>query len=166
VAALVAVLLGLVLLYGHGNEVLDSTGVILSLTAGLLYACYILMNRKRTQIASSTLTFYTCLGTAVLFFCLLLSNHTLILPHSSAAWFYILFLGIISTVLPIQLLLNSLQYISSTKVSVLSIFEPVVMVIVGVIFLNEKITFMQGIGILVMLAGAILIQFEKVSEGN
>lgn len=165
VTALLAVVFGVLLLRGYGGHALNNKGVLLSLNAAFFYATYILMNRKQTKLfGSTTLTFYTCLGASLCFCILSLSRHSLMLPPSFSAWFYALFLGVIATALPIQLLLAGLRHVSSTKASVLSVFEPIVMMIMGVAFLGEHITFLQCVGIFVMLAGAILIQFEKVSE--
>jgi drug/metabolite transporter (DMT)-like permease len=70
-------------------------------------------------------------------------------------------LAVLSTLLPIYFVFVALRYIDSTKASILSVFEPIVTIILGVIFLNEKITIVQYIGVGVVLVGVYLVQSCK-----
>ena len=65
-------------------------------------------------------------------------------------------MGIICTALPILFFLESLKYISSEKASMLTVLEPIFVVIFGVILMHEPITFIQIIGIITILLGALL----------
>lgn len=166
-SSLVAVILGLFFLKGHGEHTIDMTGIILAMLAAFFFASYIYGSQHTIKhIHSNLLTFLVCLGNTLMFFILSCYTQTFSIPDSTSAWFYIFAIGIVATVLPIQLLLDGLKYISPVKASVLSALEPVVTVIVGCLLLNETITFMQAIGVMIVLLGAIIIQFERtvVSE--
>ena len=65
-------------------------------------------------------------------------------------------MALISTALPILLLLEAMKYISSTKASILSVLEPLFVVIFGVILLDEQISLAEGCGVVIVLAGAML----------
>lgn len=52
-------------------------------------------------------------------------------------WFYLLFLGVVTTALGHSFFVKSLKYFSVSTVSILSNFTPVVGIILGIVFLNE-----------------------------
>lgn len=163
--AMLMVIAGLVLLNGTGANNLSNRGIILGLVASFSYAVYVYNSQHSSrQVDSLWLTFFICVGCSAIFFVFSLATNSFLFPSTSAAWIDILVLGIVATAIPIQLLLNGLKYISSVKASILSVLEPVMTVIIGVIFLNERLEGMQVIGILIILLGAIVIQFEKQPE--
>ncbi len=106
-------------------------------------------------------TFCICLGNALIFAILVWVNGTLQLPTTLAAMGNISALAVLSTLLPIYFVFVALRYIDSTKASILSVFEPIVTIILGVVFLNEKITMVQYLGVGVVLVGVYLVQSCK-----
>lgn len=164
-ASLMGVIIGLILLKGHGETSLNLTGILLGVTAAIFYACYVYNSQHTTYVIDTRLlTLLICAGNTVIFFLLMQYTHTTLFPTTVKAWANVLAIGIISTALPIQLLLDGLKSISSVKASILSVLEPVVVVILGVALLNETISTMQFMGIVTVLIGAILIQFERPTE--
>lgn len=160
--SLLAVIIGLIFLKGHGEHALNLFGIFLAVIAALFYAIYIYGSRHSGQLMDSRLqTFSICLGNAIIFLVISFYNHTLFMPPTFQAWLYILSLGILATALPILLLLEGLKYVSPIKASILSVFEPVVTVLFGLALLHETISYMQLLGIMIVLLGAILIQFER-----
>lgn len=77
-------------------------------------------------------------------------------PQTIHVWTNITGMGLICTALPILMLLQSLKYISSEKASMLSVLEPVFVVILGVILLGESMAILQAIGAVVILSGAVM----------
>ena len=102
-----------------------------------------------------------CLGNSLIFFIISCITKSFFIPTTLHAWSYIIAIGIIATAVPIQLLLDGIKHISSIKASILSVLEPVVTLLVGVALLSESISATQAIGVLTVLLGAILIQFER-----
>lgn len=165
VFSLLSVVVGLLLLKGKNDATLDLIGIIFAMTAAFFYAIYIYNSQHSArQVDSKVLTFSICLGNAFVFFLLSLANHSLAFPNSFHSWFYIFAIGILATALPIQLMLDGLKYISPVKASILSVLEPVVTVLIGMALLHETMSSMQAIGMLIILAGAILIQFERTAR--
>jgi drug/metabolite transporter (DMT)-like permease len=163
--ALIMVVTGLVLLNGVGEHNLSNKGIILALVASFCYAVYVYFSRhSSSKVDTLWLTLFICIGCSSIFLVFAYANNTFQIPHGSRAWRDILILGVLATAIPIQLLLNGLKYISSVKASILSVLEPVMTVIIGVLFLHERLEWMQIIGILVILSGAMVIQFEKQPE--
>jgi len=161
-AALLAVMSGLFLLKGDADNTLDGMGIVLAVVAACSFATYVYSSQQATKsLDSRWLALFVCFGNTLIFLALSLYTHSFMFPTSLAAWFYIGMLAIIAIALPIQLLLDGLKYISPVKASILSVLEPVVTVLVGLLFLGESMSVMQTIGVVIVLLGAILIQFER-----
>ena len=160
--SLLTVILGLILLKGQGEHALNLFGILLAVIAALFYAIYVYGSRYSGQLMDSRLqTILICLGNAIIFLVISVYNHTLFIPETLSAWFYILALGVLATAVPIQLLLEGLKYVSPIKASILSVLEPVVTILFGLVLLHETISSLQLLGIMIVLLGAILIQFER-----
>ena len=165
--SLMAVVLGLFFLKGHGDAQLNVIGILFALAAAFCYGVYVYGSRHSAKmIDSRLLTLLICLGNTIIFLIVACMSGSFVFPMTLKAWFYICALGILATAIPIQLLLDGLKYISPVKASILSVFEPVITVLLGLILLDEKLTFMQTMGILIVLSGAILIQFERTAESS
>jgi drug/metabolite transporter (DMT)-like permease len=163
--SLIAVVIGLFFLKGYGQTTLDGWGVFLAIMGALFYAIYIYgSERTAKKIDSKLLTLLVCLGNTFVFLILSYYNHSFYLPHSFKAWSYIAAIGVLATALPIQLLLDGLRYISPIKASILSVLEPIVTIIMGLMLLNEALSTMQSLGVMIVLLGALLIQFENASD--
>lgn len=78
-------------------------------------------------------------------------------------WLAIIFIAIICTALPILLLLKGLQYISSEKAAIVSVLEPVFVLLTGIILLGETVSIMQIFGTAILLSGAVITLFNKNS---
>ncbi|RDI42551.1 DMT family transporter [Aquicella lusitana] len=164
-ASLVAVVTGLLLLKGQGQYQLDIFGLFFAILAAFCYASYVYGSQHSAKtIDSRLLTFLICFANTVIFLILSCYTHSLSVPVTPVAWCYVLALGIIATAVPIQLLLDGLKYISPVKASILSVLEPVVTVIIGLALLHEKMSYTQSIGVIIVLLGAILIQFERIAD--
>lgn len=165
VIALLMVITGLMLLNGSGDYNLNNRGIMLALVAAFSYGVYVYYSQdSSTMVDSLYLTLCICIGCTIIFMGFACADGSFQIPATMSAWTNIFILGVLATAIPIQLLLNGLKYISSVKASILSVLEPVVTVIVGVTCLNETLQGIQILGILVTLAGAMVIQFEKQPE--
>lgn len=166
IIALLAVITGLVLLKRPGGY-MDWIGIFYGMIAAWSYAMYVYGSQKPLKnLDSSFLTLLVCTGNSLLFLFFSLFTSTFTYPTNLSACVYIVAIGILATALPIQLLLDGLKYISPLKASVISVVEPVITVILGLLFLNESISYAQSAGIFVVLVGALLIQFERGTEGT
>ncbi|MGC1181873.1 EamA family transporter, partial [Legionella sp.] len=105
-------------------------------------------------------TLMVCLGCMVTCLMISLVNHTLVIPSSTHVWLHLFGIAIIATVIPILLMRYSLQYISSEVASILSVLEPVFVVVFGVFLLGESVRPLSVIGIILILAGALITLFS------
>ena len=165
IAALVAVVLGLLLMKGQGGDAVNLSGVFFAIIAAFSYALYVYGQRHHSRnLDARLLTLLVCVGNTVIFFLYSCYTKQFLFPGTWQAWVFICAIGIVATALPIQLLLEGLKYISPVKASILSSLEPVITVLVGIVLLHESISTMQALGVMVLLSGALFIQFERSTE--
>lgn len=163
--SLLIVVMGLIFLKGWGMHSLNVAGVLIALGSAFSYATYVYTCQHSVRtIHSLWLSFYICFGNAAIFFIVALSTHQFAFPHALSIWMDALALGIIATALPVQLMLNGLKYISSIKASILTVLEPIVTVLIGLSLLHEPMTWIQMLGVIIVLLGALLIQFERGAD--
>lgn len=148
------ILAGLSFLINLQNMTLNLLGIAFGLSSAALYAFYILASKNSggSPLVSTLMT-----STGCMISCLLAAqiDGSFIIPTSFAVWGDILGIGIICTALPIICLLKGLTYISSVQASILSVLEPISVLIVAVLLLNEKIIVQQVVGAIIILAGAV-----------
>lgn len=153
------ILLGMLLLIDMNEVAFDLLGICLGLTSAFFYASYIISS-KRNKMSPDLSTLMVCLGCMTTSFFVAILGNTFTVPASASVWFNLFGIGIIATVVPILLMLHSLKYISSEKASILSVLEPVFVVIFGVLLLGEELKPWHALGIVFVLAGALITLFS------
>ena len=134
-------------------------GILFGIISAFFYACYIIASKKNS-ISPGMSTLMVCLGCMVTSLAVSLVTDTFSIPASITVWMHLSGIAIIATVAPILLMLYSLKYISSEKASILSVLEPVFVVIFGILLLGESLPFLSAIGIALILAGALITLFS------
>jgi drug/metabolite transporter (DMT)-like permease len=154
---------GLFLLRDSAGDKLNWIGIVFGLINASCYAFYLIGSKhlSTATIDSNVFTVMVCVGSAAIFLLLSLTSHTFVIPVTFKSWIYLLALGILATAVPIQLMLEGLRYVSSVRASIISVLEPLVTVIVGVILLAESITSLQILGAILILGSTLLIQFNR-----
>ncbi|KTD31637.1 integral membrane protein [Legionella moravica] len=153
------ILMGMMLLVDMSKAAFDLVGICLGLISAFFYACYITTS-KRNKISPTVSTLMVCLGCMMTSFIVASWGHTLSMPASATVWINLFGIGVIATVIPILLMLHSLKYISSEKASILSVLEPVFVVIFGVLLLGEELKSWHALGIVFVLAGALITLYS------
>lgn len=162
IAGLIVVLMGTFFLSDPSNWHLSIDGIAWGLFCAFCFGVYFYSSQrviKGMSVISGT--FCICFGNFVIFSLLIIYKGSLYLPTTTWAIANISGIAILSTVLPIYLVYVALRTIGSTKASVLSVFEPIVTIILGVIFLQEKITWIQYMGVIIILIGVYIVQSCK-----
>jgi drug/metabolite transporter (DMT)-like permease len=158
--AFIMIIVGMVCLADIQDASLDIVGIGLGLLCAVFYSGYIIAS-KESRVPPMLSTLMVSIGGAITCFILSCKDPSFCVPINTEQWLNIFGVAIICTVIPILLLLQGLKYISSEKASILSVLEPVVVVIVGITLLNEQINNMQIIGIIIVLSGAVLTLFSN-----
>ena len=157
--ALTTTILGVIIVIGIDSPNIDSFGILLSLGAALCYAIYTMGSRSVvTQATPQGLTIGVLIGTTVTMIGYGVIDGGLSLPREQTHWGIILGIVIFSTVLPHILFYQGVSRLEASRVGIISTIEPVVTVILGVIFLNEALTIPIIIGGGFVLIGVVFAQ--------
>lgn len=162
--ALALIAIGITFLVDSDEFKFDIAGIILGLLSALFYAFYIVASKKSClpAIISTFMVSLGCMATCLI--CALI-NHSFSFPVA-ADLIYLILVGAVCTALPILLLLQALKYISSEQVALLSVMEPVFVVIVGIVLLGEKVSPNNALGVAIVITGALVTILGKKLSKN
>ncbi|STY29597.1 transporter [Legionella wadsworthii] len=164
--AITVILVGMSLMIDLNALSFNLWGILLGVASAFFYACYVIGSERNT-LSPNMSTFMVCLGCMVTSFVVSMFNHSFAVPISLEVWNNLFGIAIVATVIPIVLLLYSLKYISSEKASILSVLEPVFVVIFGVLLLGEELNLWGTVGIVLVLTGALITLFsDKLDFGQ
>jgi drug/metabolite transporter (DMT)-like permease len=155
--ALLLTLAGCAVILGQPVNSLDMRGVVLSLTAALTYAVF-LVGSTRLLASIQTLVYNTWVATllAVTLGGLALLRGQLDLSFNTKAMMAIGVLGFVSTVLAMAALMRGVKEIGASRAAIISTFEPVATAVLGFLVLGESLTSWQMVGGAAVLAGVFL----------
>ena len=145
---------GLVLITGLGGSGGDDhfTGILFGLGAAVFYATVILLNKFIKQVAGIHRTFLQFLASLVVLLpYVLLTGGFHLDSLDGTGWVCLLVVGLVHTGITYCLYFSSLKELPGQKAAILSYIDPLVAVLVSVLFLQESITLWQVIGGLFIL---------------
>ena len=159
--AVVVALAGVALVSGAQPRGVEPLGVAVLLLAAAVYATYIAVSRVVLhQIDAATLTAHVIPAAAAAFLAYGGAAGTLALPAGPAQWGVVLGISLLATAIPILSFFAAVALIGASRTSVVSTFEPVFTVVLGVALLGEPLTPATVVGGLAVLAGVLIVQAE------
>jgi DME family drug/metabolite transporter len=141
--------------------VVNALGVLLALAAGASYAVYALSSKELVEtLAPAAVSAVAFLGGALLLAPLLffLDLHWLGQPRGLLV---ALHLGLLATAAAYTLYVHALRRVPTATAVTLSLAEPVVAATLGVVVLGERLGWMAGIGILLLLFGLSVLTLQR-----
>ncbi|MQL51093.1 EamA family transporter [Desulfofundulus thermobenzoicus] len=156
-AALLLTFLGCAVILGQPVGALNMKGVLLSLSAALTNAVFLvgttrLLSGIQTTVYNAYLTTIVALTVGLLS----LVRGQFSLAFNLQALAAIGVLGIVCTVLALAALLRGVKEIGASRAAIISTFEPVATAVLGFIILGEGLTAWQAAGGAAVLAGVFL----------
>jgi drug/metabolite transporter (DMT)-like permease len=154
---------GLVLLLNAGDAMgaAGTVGVLLALGAAVCYALY--LTAAEVQPASLNLfalTAVVCTTSTVTLATWGAFTGSLALPGvAGAGW--ILVLAVVSTVVPLVVLLLGIRAVGASTAAILSCFEPAVVVGVAAVLYGERLTPVQLLGGAAVIAAVVILQAKR-----
>ncbi|MBR0470675.1 MAG: DMT family transporter, partial [Clostridia bacterium] len=143
-------------------------GIALSVISGLVYSVYIVLLGKSnlSSVPALTLSFWLCLFSAVEIGVVAALMGKLSFTISRQGWLAEFMLALFSTVFALILFQKGLFLCGEVRASLLSTFEPITSVMVGIIAFNEKITLKIILGIVAILLSTIFLVIENNEKLN
>ena len=84
----------------------------------------------------------------------------------SAAWPGLIGIGVFSAAIAIQAFYASAARIGAARAALMTTVQPVVVILLGVLFLNEAFTPVRAAGAAIVLAGVVLAQFARSPDAS
>lgn len=168
VISLVLTFAGCVLVTGYlqGTEHRVSTvGILAGLGSGLGYALYSIFGKYALEkYDPMTIPAYTFIIAAIGLIPLTNFKEIAVSLSNIHVIFYVIALGLFSTVLPFIFYTKGLSKLESSKASLIATLEPVVASIIGFAVFKEQVTFYKILGILLIITALIIIREKPAAE--
>lgn len=165
IISLIITFIGAFILITEGNiEILkfNSIGIVSGILSGVCYGLFPIFNTRILKeidpiiatvygfgVASVFLLFFIDLGFIKVF----LTDMSIIKGG--------IFYALVATLIPYMLYSKSMEYISSTTASILSLLEVPSTTFVGILFLNENLTLVKSIGIVIVFLGILISKIQR-----
>lgn len=153
-------LVGIICFMSKGNGSLF--GYFLAIASGLTYAFYLVKMDKTGLVKMSALklSFYLALFTTIEIFTMNLFMQDVVFKMDAIAYGLLLVLALSSSFLATVLLQKGVLLLGSTRASFICLLEPVTSMIMGILWLNEALTFNKGLGGLAIIISLIIFLRE------
>lgn len=165
VLSMIAALMGVFLftdLEGGGT----AFGYAIVLLSSVAYA-FVMIYQYRCSLHAMhplKLSFWLCIITTIEMSAYAMLTDQFTLALTPAAWGTTFVVAIGTSVAALSLLQYSLQFIGPTPSSVLTLIEPIVSVVLGVLLLGETVTWLKVIGIALVLVSVTVLSIRTGQE--
>ena len=164
--ALILAFTGCILVSGVTGEGITAAGLLIGLGSGIGYGLYSILGTVALRRYSPyTVTAYTFLIAAV--GSLLISHPAEMISKFTAApdkGVLILFCcltALVTAVIPFLAYTLGLRTVEASRAGILATIEPMVATLIGIIVFSEPLTVFSGLGIVLILAAVILLNWGK-----
>lgn len=159
------VLLSKDLTVGAQTSVIGQAAVIL---ASIFYAGSAVFARKLTQHVAGTVRGAMPLITSAIFMWIVgpIAEGPVLFPKLSLTWISILWLGILGSGLAVIMLWYLIHEIGPTRASMVTYLFPVGGVILGVLFLNEQLSWQLLVGTILIVASLAVVNWQPAKKSS
>ena len=155
--------------FSSGNAHLNSIGVVASLMAAFSYAFYNISGHSMVARHDHWTVMLYMLLAAAAFWLVLNPPWKIIAAHySPAQWLFLAIFSLVSMLIPFSFYFAGLRHLEPTRAIVTSCLEPIFSILIAAVALGETVRPLQGIGMIMVLAAIILVQWpgEKSDTKN
>lgn len=162
----VTALLGMVLVSGildaDFSGIAEMQGILFGLGAAALYASVILMNKKMVGIAAydKTILQLSMASIALLPYVLLTEDWAAV-SFSPLSVTLLLIAGIVHTGIAYWLYFGSMEHLPSHTVALLSYLDPILAIVLSMVFLREPMSIAAAVGAVMILGAAYVSEKQK-----
>jgi drug/metabolite transporter (DMT)-like permease len=154
---------GIFLLIGKGDTNLSFKGIFLALLSGVFYSYYILgiAHSKIKELNSFVLTFYLSTAAVIYLLSTGIVTNNLSFNMQSYSWIISIIIALLTSIIAVTLFQMGIKIIGPSNASILSTFEPIVSIILGVLILHENITIKILLGSIFIIMSVIIITISE-----
>ena len=165
IVALIGALVGCYLVVGAYNLnilALNSAGILGGLGAALSFAWWSVHGEYGMRRYNPwTVMLYAMFFAAIEWNLIYPPLEAFTRSYTPIVWGWILYIGIIGTILPFGLYYEGINLIRSTRASITATLEPITAGLIAYIFLNEIMEPLQLLGGALVIAAVILLQLKQ-----
>jgi len=165
IMALIGSTFGCYLVVGAYNlDVLamNTAGIVSGILSAITFAWYSIHGEYGMRRYNPwTVLFYAMFFAALLWNILHRPLEAFFHSYNIAQWGWIMYIGIMGTLLPFGLYLEGVNLIRSTRASITATLEPITAGVISFIFLNEILEPLQMIGGMLVIASIIILQIKQ-----
>ncbi len=144
-----------------GRERFAILGVLAGLGASFAFGAYNVLGRALVEKLDRWPDFFRSLcGTTLLWFVVNPWPKLLRAGFTTLQWEFLFAFAVFSVLIPYALFFSGLRYLDATRAIVTSCLEPVFAIALAWMLLGERMTVLQIVGIVSVLAGTIVVQRE------
>ena len=170
VIAILGTLTGCFLVVGAYNIDLlavNREGIIGGLLAAVAFATYSLLGEySMRKYDPWTVLFYAMFFAALIWNILHFPLAAFFHGYSPVAWGWILFIGVLGTIVPFGFYFEGINLIRSTPASITATLEPITAGALSFLFLKETMGPLQILGGVLVIASIILLQYKQDMDEN
>ncbi|QBO58014.1 DMT family transporter [Chryseobacterium salivictor] len=134
----------------------------LGILSGLLYALYILVSKRLLeQLEVITFITYSMIFSTIFLFIINVVFEEQFFGFSNKAWISLITQGVVCQLIAWLLISYATQNMRATRVSLSLLSQAIFATILAAVFVNEKITVVQMVGSIIILAGIATTFYEK-----
>jgi drug/metabolite transporter (DMT)-like permease len=153
---------GIAFVLGSPTENINFTGILLAVAAAVVYSFYIIFGgRVVSQVSPVITSAFIALFASLSFLIGGLYTGTLHFAFAPMGWLSIAGIALFSSVIAMLTFFAGMNITGPTKASILSMVEPVITVGLSALMFQEKMSMLQMIGGLIVLAGAVLVVLSR-----
>ncbi|MGT2466610.1 DMT family transporter [Mesorhizobium atlanticum] len=161
IGSLIAALVGLYLAIGLSFEKLSGTGLALAVLAMAVTAIIVVCgSRAMAEAKAISISFYMMLSAAATLTAIFALFGTLALPTTMLAWTGFVGVAVASTVGTLAFI-SGMAYVGASRAAMISNLEPVPGVLFAIAVLGESVSFIQGIGVAVVIAAIFVMEIRR-----
>ena len=170
VIAILGTLTGCFLVVGAYNLDLlgvNRAGIIGGLLAAVAFATYSLLSEYgMRKYNPRTVLFYAMFFAALVWNILHFPLEAFFHGYSPVAWGWILFIGVLGTIVPFGFYFEGINLIRSTHASITATLEPITAGVLSFFFLKETMGPLQILGGVLIIVSIILLQYKQDMDEN
>ena len=157
------------MVFVNGSE-LSQTGISFGLVCGILsavaYSLLVIFAKKVKTINGLEYSFIQLISSFLIVAIFLGLKQGFYIPKLTENIFPVLFLGVINTGIGCYLYFSSIKELPAGTVAIGGYLEPLSALFFSAIFLNERLSFIQIIGAIFIIGGAIIAELSKYLKGK
>jgi drug/metabolite transporter (DMT)-like permease len=170
VIAIFGTLTGCFLVVGAYNLdllAMNKAGIIGGLLAAVAFATYSLLSEYGMRKYNPwTVLFYAFLFAALIWNILHFPLEAFLHAYTPVMWWWILFIGVLGTILPFGFYFEGINLIRSTHASITATLEPITAGVLSFIFLDETMGPLQILGGVLVIASIVSLQSKQDAQEN